>query len=115
MIILPEEDVLKEEIDTENNIIKRNSALCNIMTPQLNTMSACYKVIPGCKCCIFSKNMHYLLLTWHDLYLKQIKGRRHYVQNRRSNKIASDSFETYNNTVKKHLCQIHNTAKYMAI
>ena len=39
MIILPEEDVLKEEIDTENIIIIRNSTLCNIITPQLNTMS----------------------------------------------------------------------------
>ena len=58
----PEEGEMKELLDSENNITIRDSTLTNINQPQINSLSACYKVICGCECCITVKMMHYYLL-----------------------------------------------------
>ena len=36
-------------------------------------MSARYKFMCGCECCIFAKSIHSLLLSWPDRYLKNLK------------------------------------------
>ena len=33
-------------------------------------MSARYKVVCGCECCIYANSIHSSLLSWHDRYLK---------------------------------------------
>ena len=63
----------------------------------------------GCECCIFSKSIHFPLLTWKDFRLKHLKDRSQNSQNRRSGEISSCIFERYNNTVRPHGCHIHNT------
>ena len=47
MMINPQEGELKEEIDIENNIIISDSTLRSIIPPQINKISARYKVMYG--------------------------------------------------------------------
>ena len=65
-------------------------------------MASRYKVMCGYECCISPKSIHYSLLTWRDNCLKHLKYRSHNAQNRRSGKISSRIFETYNNAVQPH-------------
>ena len=69
----PEECVLKEVRDADNNIIVDDSTFHDILPPQLKKMTSIYKVICGCECCISAKIMHLLLLSWRDRYLKYLK------------------------------------------
>ena len=57
--------------------------------------------------------MHSSLLIWHDLRLKQLKDRSQKVQNRRSSKISIRIFETYNNSVQPHGCNVYNNTSDM--
>ena len=66
------------------------------MTPQ-------YKVMCGCEYCIYSKSMHFPLLTWRDCYLKQLKDRIQNAQNRRSDELSICLFETYKNSGRPHV------------
>ena len=63
MVSLPEEGVMKEAINSEDNIIISDSILHNILPPQLKKMTAQYKVLCGCECCISAKSMNSSLLT----------------------------------------------------
>ena len=54
----PNDGGLKYATDEDDNIIISDSKLCSMLPPQLKQMSAHYKVICGCKCCIFSKSTH---------------------------------------------------------
>ena len=49
MVSTPEEGLLKEAIDVDNNIIISDSALCKILPPQINKMTSRYKVKCGCE------------------------------------------------------------------
>ena len=49
MVSPPEEGVLNQAIDIENNIIISDSTLRYIIPPQLNNMYAGYKVMCGCE------------------------------------------------------------------
>ena len=49
MLSLPEEGGLKEARDARNNIIISDSTLRSILSPQLNKISARYKVMCGCE------------------------------------------------------------------
>ena len=69
----------------------------------------------GCECCIFSKSIHFPLLTWKDFRLKHLKDRSQNSQNRRSGEISSCIFETYNNALGTHGFHIYNTAAEMAL
>ena len=69
MVVPPEEGVLKEARDTEDNIIISYLTLCNILPPQLNNITAQYKIICGCECFISAKSMHLSLLTWRDVHI----------------------------------------------
>ena len=33
-------------------------------------MTACYKIMCGCECCIYAKSIHSSLLSWRDRYFK---------------------------------------------
>ena len=70
----PAEGGLKEEVESDNNIIISDSTLRNF-TPQLKSMTSQYKVICGCECCISAKSMNYSLLTWIYRRMKYLKDR----------------------------------------
>ena len=78
-------------------------------------MTAQYKVMCGCECCISTKIMHLTLLTWRDLHLKHLKYISNNEQNRRSGELLSRLFETYKNYVIPHGCLIYNSAAGMAM
>ena len=58
MVSHPEEGGLKEVRDADNIIIISDSMLRSIISPQLNNISACYKFMCGCECCISDKIIH---------------------------------------------------------
>ena len=64
---------LKDARDEDDNIIISDSTLCSLLPPQLKQMSARYKVMCGCECCIYTKIIHSSLLYWRDRYLKNSK------------------------------------------
>ena len=69
----------------------------------------------GCECCMSSKSIHYLLLTWLGCNLKHLKDRSHNAQNRGSGEIYSRIFKTYNNAVQPHGCHIYNNSAYISM
>ena len=50
--------VLKETKYAENNIIISDSTLISIIPTQLKKMSAGFKSMCGCECCVSSKSIH---------------------------------------------------------
>ena len=78
-------------------------------------VSTRYKVMCGCECCIYYKNMHLYFLTWYDRNLKQLKDWSKNSQNRSYGKIASIIFETYKNSVRPHGFHINTTVPDMAM
>ena len=111
----PEQGVLKQERDGDNNIITSDSTLSNILLPQLNKMTSRYKVMCGCECFISTKIMHSYLLIWYNHCLKWLKYISNNAQNRRSGEISRRIFETYKNAVRSHDCHIYNTSAYMGM
>ena len=61
---------MKDARHEDDNIIIRGSAFCSLLPPQLKKMSARYKFMWGCECCISAKSIHSSLLSWRDRYLK---------------------------------------------
>ena len=78
-------------------------------------MSDFYKVMCGCECCISAKKKHFYLLTRRGYQTKQPKDQTPNAQKIRSGEIASRIFETYNDAMRPHCCNIHNTASDMAM
>ena len=91
----PEDGGRKDSIDASSNIIISDYMLCSILPPQLRKMSARYKVVCGCECYIYTKNIHSSLLSWCYRYLKNLKYLSQNAQNRRSGEMANSLFETY--------------------
>ena len=58
-------------------------------------MSARYKIMCGCECCIYSKNIHSSFLSWRDSYLKNSKIK--------SKIIKSEGLVKKNITYMKHI------------
>ena len=54
----PNDGGLKDARDEYDNIIISDSTLRSLFPPQLKQMSARYKVMCGCKCCIYTKSIH---------------------------------------------------------
>ena len=106
MVITQEEGRLKKVIYEDNNITIIDSTLRNILPPRRKKMNSQYKVMCGCECCIYSKIIHYYLLTWHDSHMKHLKYGSQNAQNRRSIEITSPIFETNKNAVQPHGCHI---------
>ena len=65
-------------------------------------MSARYKIMGGCECCVSNKTIHSSLLSWRDRYLKKTKDKIQNAQNRRSGEKLHQIYETYKNTVMPH-------------
>ena len=61
---------IRDVRDKDDNIIISDSKLRSLLPPQLKTISARYKVMRGCECCISAKCIHLSLLSWSDKYLK---------------------------------------------
>ena len=80
---------LEEARNEDYKIIISDSTLCLLFPPQFKKMSSRYKVMCGCKCCIYTKSIHSSLLSWCDRYLKKIKDLSQNFQNIRSGEKAS--------------------------
>ena len=59
----PTDGGLKDARDEDDKIIIGNSTLRSLLPPQLKQMSARYKIMCGCECCISAKSMHSSLLS----------------------------------------------------
>ena len=57
----PHDGGLKDDRDKDDNIIISDSTLHSLLTPQLKQMSAQYKVICGCECCIYAKKYTFII------------------------------------------------------
>ena len=66
----PNDGGLKDARDEDGKIIISDSTLHSLLPPQLKQMSARYKVMCDCECCIYAKSIHSSLLSWRDRYLK---------------------------------------------
>ena len=96
------------------NIIISDSTLISLFPTQLKQMSARYKIMCGCECCIYAKSIHSSLLSWRDRYLKKIKYKIQKYQIRRSGEKEHNIYETYKNTVIPHGRHIYSKASDMA-
>ena len=67
----PNDGGLKDARDENDNIIISDFTLRSLFPPQLKKMSARYKIMCGCECCISDKSIHSSLLSWRDRYLKK--------------------------------------------
>ena len=54
----PNDGGLKDARDENSKIIISDSSLCSMLPPQLKQMSARYKIMYGCECCISAKSIH---------------------------------------------------------
>ena len=72
MMIPPKDSGLQEARYVKNKIINIDCTLQSILPPQLNNVSAQYKVMCGCECCISAKIIHPSLLSWHDRYFRKL-------------------------------------------
>ena len=77
-------------------------------------MSARYKIMCGCECCISTKSIHSSLLSWRDRSLEKIKDQSQNSQSRRSGQKAHHIYTTYKNTVMPHGSHIYAKASDMA-
>ena len=68
---------IKDSRDEDGKIVISDSTLHSLLPPQLKQMSARYKIMCDCECCISDKSIHSSLLSWRDRYLKnsRIKGK----------------------------------------
>ena len=77
-------------------------------------MSARYKIMCGCECCISSKSIHSSLLSWSDRYLEILKDKSKNAQIRRSGDKSHHIYTTYKNTVMPHGRHIYAKESDMA-
>ena len=98
----PDNGVLKESRDAENNIIVSDSTLRSLLPPQLKKMSSRYKVVCGCECFISAKGIHSSLFSWRDRYFEKLKDQSQNSQNKKSGEKSNRIYETYKNTVMPH-------------
>ena len=54
----PNDDGLKDARDKDGKIIISDFTLRSLLAPQLKQMSAHYKIMCGCECCIYAKIIH---------------------------------------------------------
>ena len=65
-------------------------------------MSASYKVMCGCECCIYDKSIYSSLISWSDKYLKKLKYQIQNAQIIMSGEKAHHIYETYKNNMMPH-------------
>ena len=66
----PNDGGLKHARDEDDNIIISDYTFRSLFPPQLQQMSAQYKVMCGRECCISAKSINSSFLSWRDRYLK---------------------------------------------
>ena len=66
----PNDGGLKDARDEDGKIVISDSTFRSLLPTQLKQMSAHYKIMCGCECCISDKSIHSSLLSWPDRYLK---------------------------------------------
>ena len=66
----PNDGGIKDARGEDSKIIISDSTLRSLLPPQLKQMSALYKIMCGCDCCISAKSIHSSLISWRDRYLK---------------------------------------------
>ena len=66
----PNDGGIKDARYEDGKSIIRASTLRSLLPPQLKEMSARYKIMCGCECCISAKSIHLSLLSWRGRYLK---------------------------------------------
>ena len=93
---------IKDAWDEDDNIIISDSTLRSLLPLQLKQMSAQYKVMCGCECCIYAKSIHSILLSWRDRYSEKLKDKIQNSQIRRSDEKSHRIYETYKNTIMAH-------------
>ena len=54
----PNDGGLKDARDEDGKIIISDYTLCSLLPPQLKQISAHYKVMCGCECCIYATSIH---------------------------------------------------------
>ena len=59
----PNDGGLKDARDENDKIIIIYSTFCLLLPPQLKQMSARYKIMCGCECCISAKSIHSSFLS----------------------------------------------------
>ena len=116
MVSPPEEGVLNEARDVDNNIIVSDSTLQSILPPQLKKISVRYKFMCGCECWIYDKSIHSSLISYCGCSLSKINTISQNSQNIRSGENYNRLFETYKNYVVSYGCHIYATTydMYMA-
>ena len=90
----PNDGGLKDSRDEDGKIIISDSTLHLLLPPQLRQMSARYKIMCGCECCISAKSIHSSLISWRDRYLKKLKHQSQHAQSRRSGEKAHQIYKT---------------------
>ena len=110
----PNDGGIKDDRDEDGKIIISDSALRSVLPPQLKQMSAQYKIMCGCECCISAKSIHSSLLSWCDRYLKKLKDQSQNSQSRNSGEKSHHIYTTYKNTVMPHGSHIYAKASDMA-
>ena len=65
-------------------------------------MTSQYKVMCGCKCCIYTKIVHSSLLSWRKRFLEKTKDKSLNAKNRRYVEMPNRYFEIYKKTVMSH-------------
>ena len=71
----PNDSGIKDARDEYGKIIISDFSLRSLLPPQLKQMSARYKIMCGCECCISSEIIHSSFLSWRDRYLKKLKDK----------------------------------------
>ena len=69
----PNDGDMKDARDENGKIIISYSTLCLLLPPKLKQMSARYKIMCGCECCISAKSIHSSFLSWRARYLKNLR------------------------------------------
>ena len=98
----PNDGGLKYSRYEYGKIIISDYTLRSLLPPQLKQMSAQYKVMCGCECCIYAKSIHSSLTSWRHRYLKKLKEKNQNSQIRSSGEKAHNIYETYKNTLIPH-------------
>ena len=62
----PNDGGIKDARYEDDKIIISDSTLRSLLPPQFNKMTALYKIMCGCECCISAKSIHSSLLSWRD-------------------------------------------------
>ena len=114
LVNYPNDDGLKDARYEDDKIIISDSTLYSLFPPQLKQISARYKVVCGCECCISVKSIHSLFLSWCDRYLEKLKYRSQNDQSISCGEKAYHIYETYKNTVMPHGRHIYAKVSNMA-